>query len=228
MKSISGRLGIVALAALLGACAGTGSAPPEKSSGFLRDTSRMVETKDATGNVIHSWANPKFTPANYNAVLLDPIIFYPEPRPSERVSADTLQQILAHANSALRQSLSKRFNVVDRAQPGAVRLRVAISSVGAQREGLQPYQYIPIAFLITAASRAAEGGAPERALIASEVEATDSVTGELLAERTRVGTGAKLARLGEKDPITLEFVKPLLDEMAAQALPNLGQYVKSK
>jgi hypothetical protein len=78
------------------------------------------------------------------------------------------------------------------------------------------------------AKRAAEGGAPERAVIVAEVEATDSATGELLAMRVKVGTGERLAKFGEKDPITLKIVKPLLDEMAGQAFPELEKYVKAK
>jgi len=227
MKSIAGILAIVA-GAILGACAGTGDVAQDKGSGFLRDTSKMTETKDSAGMTIRSWVSPKLTPANYNAILLDPLVFYPEPRPTERVTAEELQQILAYSNSTLKQSMSKRFNVVDRAGPGVVRIRAAFSSVGAEGEGLKAYQYIPIAFLVTAASRAAEGGAPQRAFIAVEAEATDSVTGELLAERMRVGTGARLAKFGEKDTLTLERVKPLLDEMAAAAMPELGKFVKGK
>lgn len=227
MKSISGRLGVVALGALLGACAGTGDVSEDKGSGFLRDTSRLVESKDGAGLTIRQWASPKFTPANYNAILLDPLVFYPEPRPTERVSAETLQQILKYSNDVLKRSLDKRFNVVDRAGPGVVRIRGAFSSIGVQAEGRKAYQYIPIAFLITAASRAAEG-APQQALIVVEAEVTDSVTGELLAERIRIGTGATLAQFSDKDALTLDRVKPLLDEMAAAAMPELGKFVKGK
>jgi len=60
------------------------------------------------------------------------------------------------------------------------------------------------------------------------VEATDSTTGELLGMRVRMGTGEKLAKFGEKDPVTLEAVKPLLDNLAGQAFPELGKYVKAK
>ncbi len=46
-----------------------------------------METKDAQGKTIRAWVSPKLTPANYDAILLDPLVFYPEPRPSEQVSA---------------------------------------------------------------------------------------------------------------------------------------------
>jgi hypothetical protein len=62
----------------------------------------------------------------------------------------------------------------------------------------------------------------------SEVEGTDSVTGELLGMRVRVGTGERLAQVTGQQVITLDTVKPLLDDLAAGAFPELARYVKAK
>lgn len=109
-----------------------------------------------------------------------------------------------------------------------LRVRIAISGVGAQGQGLQPYQYIPIALIATMASRAATGGAPQRAFIIVESEGTDSVSGELLAQRVRIGTGERLKGVKSDGPLTLEGVKPLLDELAGNAFPELSKYVRTK
>ena len=108
-------------------------------------------------------------------------MWHPEPAPSERVSAPVLKQMLDYSNETFRRSLGQRFNVVDRPGPGVAQLRVrsGFSGVGAQGEGLKPYQGIPIALVATMASRAATGGAPQRAFIVVEVEGSDSVTGGL-------------------------------------------------
>ena len=130
--------------------------------------------------------SPKLTPQNYHSVLIEPIGWHPEPAPSERVSAPVLKEMIDYSNETFKRSLSQRFNVVDRPGPGVARLRVGVLRRGAQGEGLKPYQYIPIALVATMASRAAKGGAPQRAFIVAEAEGTDSVTGELLAQRVRV------------------------------------------
>ena len=78
------------------------------------------------------------------------------------------------------------------------------------------------------AKRAAQGGAPQRAFIVAEVEGTDSVSGELLAQRVRVGTGERLKDVKSDGPLKLEDVKPLLDELAGQAFPEMGKYIKAK
>ena len=113
------------------------------------------------------------------------------------------------------------------AQEHVVRMRVAFSGVAAQGEGLKPYQYIPIALVATMATRAATG-TPQRAFIVSELEGTDSVTGELLGMRVRVGTGERLATVAGQQVITLDTVKPLLNDLAAGAFPELEKYVKPK
>jgi len=229
-KEMTRRMGIVLLGVMLGACASQGDVKlanvGSEGSGFLRNYSNLRETSNTQGKTIRAWVSPKFTPANYSAIMLDTLVFYPEPRPSEQLSAEELKKMLAYANSALRRALSQRFNVVDRAGPGVVRIRVAISAVAAEGEGLKAYQYVPIALVATMATRAASGGAPQRAFVVVEGEATDSVTGELLAQRVRVATGESLPA-GLK-VVTLDLMKPVLDELASQAFPELAQYVKPR
>ena len=230
-KSAAGSMSKFVLAALLATGAAGSAIAQEKNSGFLREYDRLQETKDGAGKTVRSWVSPKLTPANYHAIMLDPLIFHPEPRPSEKVDAKVLQQMLKYANDTLRQSMGKRFEVVDRPGPGVLRLRAAFSSVAAEGEGLKPYQYVPFAFVATMASRAATG-TPQRAAIIVEVEGTDATSGELLALRVKAGTGERLKEAAKKSEdqtvITLDNVKPLLDEMAAGALPDLGKFVKAK
>jgi Protein of unknown function (DUF3313) len=77
--------------------------------------------------------------------------------------------------------------VVDRPGPGVARLKVAITGVAGEKEGLKPYQIIPVAFVITMASRGVSG-TPEEAKLVVEAKATDSLTGTTLLKVVRVGT----------------------------------------
>jgi len=200
----------------------------DENSGFLADYSQLKEVQDSQGRPYRIWASPKLTPENYHAVILDPIVYYPEPRPSEKVSAQVLREILAYANDALKRLTTKRgVNIVDRPGPGVIKVRVAFTSVAAKEEGLAPYQYLPIALIATMASRAATG-TPERPLIVVETEARDSVTGELLGLKVRVGTGERLAEVKEQKVITFQAVKPLIDELAEHAYEEAVKYVKTK
>lgn len=225
------RLCMLALAAALAACASPGpeKAAVEQNSGFLRDYSSLKSGKDAQGNPVRTWVSPRLAPGTYNAILLEPVVYYPEPRATEQVSAEELRKIRDYASEALRRELAKRFVLVHEPRPGAVRLRAAISGVVARDEKLQGYQYVPIALVAVMASRAVSG-TPQRAFIQSESELTDSVTGMVLARRVRTATAesGKLGALSGKQQITLEMVKPLMDELAAGVLPDMEQGVRQK
>lgn len=217
----------VTACSIAAATAGTAWAKDE-DSGFLPDYSRLEEKQDDKGKPYRIWVSPKLTPRNYHTLIVDPIVFYPEPRPSEKVSAQALKDILTYTNDLLRHTLSRRgVKLVDRPGPGAAKLRIAITSVVAKEEGLAPHQYIPIAFLLTMASRAASG-TPERARLVVETEVRDSVTGELLGLKVRVGTGERLAEIGEQKVITLETVKPILDEIAEHGFEDAPKYIQTK
>ena len=200
----------------------------DENSGFLADYSRLKEEQDSKGNPFRLWASPKLTPENYHSLIVDPIVYYPEPRPSEKVSAQVLTEILAYANEALKRIITRRgIQIVDRPGPGVVKLRVEFTSVVAKEAGLAPYQYLPIALVATLASRAATG-TPEDAVVVVESEARDSVTGELLGLKVRVGTGERLKQLKEQKVITFETVKPLIDELAENAYQEAAKYIKTK
>jgi hypothetical protein len=225
------RICALLIAVMLSGCAGTGGQrdADELNSGFLKDYSRLQWDEDAQGHPIRTWISPRLSPDRYDAILLEPLAFYPEPRATEQVSSEELQKMVRYANEALTRELGSRFTLVEQPQPGAVRLRVAISGVAAEGEGLASYQYVPIAFVATMATRAVTGTS-QRAFIVAEGELSDSVTGELLAQRVKVGTGrnAKLQQIAGQSQITLSTVKPLLDELAAGALPNLERAVRPR
>src|SRR3546814_1853012 len=65
-----------------------------------------------------SYVNPAFTPARYNAIKLDPVVYYPEPRPTEGISMETLTQIRNALDQSLRKKLGQKIRLVDQAGPG--------------------------------------------------------------------------------------------------------------
>ena len=232
LKYFACGIAVVLLGTILGCATEQSQSRPQsasdKNSGFLRDYTKLHEARDPEGLMVRQWVSPKFTRDNYNAILLDPLVFYPEPRPTDKVSAETLQQMLSYSDNVLKRSLSKRFKLVDRVGPRVARLRIGITGVAAENQGLVAYQYLPIALVDATKARTDLPDAPQAAFVVIESEVTDSVTGELLAEQARVGSGQRLKKIGGKDEITLDTVRPLLDELAAGALPDLERFVKAR
>jgi hypothetical protein len=128
----------------------------------------------------------------------------------------------------LRQKIGEKVKVVDRPGPGVATLSVAITGVAGEKEGLKPYQVIPVAFVITMASRGVSG-TPEEAKLVVEARATDSVTGTTLLKVVRVGTGEGLEKNAEGErEISLASVKPLIDRWAEEVAATATIFVKSQ
>ena len=218
------KLGVAALAVALAGCA-TKPATSEHS-GFLGDYSQLQQTTDSTGATIARAINPAFKAQNYYAVLIDPVIFYPEPQPTEKVSMDDLNAIRSYLNQTLYTSIGKSVKVVDKAGPGVLRLRVAITSVSTQEEGMKAYQYIPIAFVVTKAADAAKG-TPEQGKLFIESELTDSVTGVRMMSAVRSGVGDALRPSTDASgKLAVESLKPMLDKWGQAVATEAPKFVQ--
>jgi len=211
---------------LVSACS-TSSAP--QGSGFLQDYGRLQQQSTPDGGTRKVYVNPAFTPENYKAVWLESITFYPEPQPTEDVSMETLTQIRNAIDQSLRQKIGQQVELVDRAGPGVARVRMAITAVGAERQALKAYQYIPIALVLTGAKAAMEGGLPRDASIAIETQVTDSMSGQLLYAAVRGGTGERITDASQGDGgVQLSDLQPLIDQWSTDAASQVRQYVKGK
>lgn len=217
-------LGLMSATAAMAQAPAADPAPaPPKYSGWLKDYGGLNTYQDALGTTVMRKSSPKFTPQNYNAVLVEKIELYPKPQPTDAVSANTLEGVAKYADSQIREILGSQVKIVDTPGPGVARVRVALTGAAVEKEGLKPYQFIPVAFVLTAASRAASGS-PHRATIAIETDVTDSVSGEPLLTAVRQGKGETFE--GEK--VTTESLKPLIGKWLAGALNEVPKYIAPK
>ena len=222
------RLFMVAVTtALVVGCAS--NAPTKQDySGYLGSYQDLKEVEGPNGEKFLRYANPMFTPANYHAVMIGKVEFYPSPEPTEQLSQETIDQIGNYLTDSLRQKIGEKVQVVDKPGPGVAKLKVAITGVAGEKEGLKPYQIIPVAFVITMASRGVSG-TPEEAKLVVEAKATDSISGATLMKVVRVGTGEGLEKnTGGERVISLESVKPLIDRWAEAVAKTATTFVKAK
>lgn len=211
------------LTVYLCACANTAQSP-SSYSGFLKDYSGLQLVQLGKARFISSKLNPN----NYDAVLIEPVMYYPVPRPNEKVSGETLKAVADYIDYSLRTKLGEKVSLAKRPGPGVVRLRVAVTAVGSKEEGLKPYQYIPVAF-IAATAKNALVGAPKVATLSVEAEASDSITGERLAASVRSAQGAKLNNeaVQPSDRVTLTALRPLIDKGIQDVITELPKYIKN-
>jgi hypothetical protein len=105
-------------------------------------------------------------------------------------------------------------------------MRAAITGAKDEKAALAPYEYIPIAFVITTAREAA-GVRAKDATVYAEAEMLDSVSGEWLGGVVKKGTGEAVTG-GKSGQMTLEEVKPLLDKWARLAADFVGSSLRPR
>lgn len=197
----------------------SGAHAEEIGSGFLGDYSALSEVRDAAGEILMRYMNPKFKPGVYQKVMIDPTQYYPAPEPTDQVSASTLTEISNYVDKGLREKLGEKVMLASEPGPDVLRMRPAITAVAPKTPGLKPYQLIPIAFIVTSLK-----GRGKEATIHVEVEVVDSMTGERMGASVRKGVGAKLA--DDKAELTLKDVQPLLDKWIDTGSALVAEYVK--
>lgn len=210
-----------------GSSAGVLAAKPEKSSGFLDPA---VEAKLKKGNLpnggeIVRWRSPQLTHANYKAVMVDRVIFYPSPHPGPQISSSTLDAIADHLTYTLRQKIGAKVSVVDKAGPGVLRMQPAITTVTAEAEGMSAVDILPVAMLFHAAS-SASGNSKEDVHAMVEVRVTDSVSGDYRAAAKMKLAGKQLK--GKKDDLQLEDLQKALDTSAQDSADYLHDAIGTK
>ncbi len=213
MRSLSLAASLSA-ALLLSGCASQ-TTQPQQFSGYLTDYSQLQPARSASGTPVLRWISPDFQAERYPSLYIEKPSFYPEPTPSEQVSAQTLEQVRDYLHQALmREMQGGQMKLVDTPNRDSLVLRSAITGVTVSTEGLKAYEVIPVALLIAAASTAA-GTRDRNTDIYIELEAVDARTSEPVLRVVRKGHGLALenstAQLGLND------LKPVLDFWARDA-----------
>lgn len=223
---------VIAIAMPLMAHAADTLVKKEHYSGFLKDYSQLKEEKDAKGNEVMRYINPALTSGKYHKVMIDQVVFYPAPKPDKNVDSATLHQISSYLDKELRQKIGEQASVVSLPGPDVIRLRVAITAVAAENAKLKAYQYIPFAFIAHSIKKAA-GDAAMDAQLYAEAEILDSQSGQRLGAVVRKGRGTEIEKEKEgaeqgKKMVTLDNVKPILDDWADTAADFVGKSLKAQ
>ena len=207
------RLGFLAGLLLTGCASQT--TQPTQFSGFLADYSQLQPATSATGAPVLRWISPQFSSERYTSVYVEKPSFYPEPVPSDQVSAQTLEQVRSYLHQALLRELKNGcLTLVDTPSMDSLVLRSAITGVNVSTEGIKAYEVIPVALVIAAASTAA-GTRDRDSEIFIELEALDARTSEPVLRVVRKGHGLTLENSSTQ--LTLDDLRPVLDVWARDA-----------
>ncbi len=153
---------------------------PAAVTGFLGpDAARLAPGPQGGAALV--WINPNAQWSSYTKVLLQPVEFWAAA--DSKVSPGDQQVLTEYFYNALQTNLAKSFTLVNQPGPGVMTLRVALMDATTAVPGLRSISVIvPQARVLNAAQSLATDSYAFVGSAEAEMMATDSVTGQLLAE----------------------------------------------
>lgn len=186
----------LALGLLLNACTTTQKTSIDQASmncGLLGDVCGKL-TPGGKDQASLRYINPAAQWTNYNKVMIEPVTFWGGDATS--VSAADQQMLVNYFSQQLKDQLGKKFEVVDQAGPGVLKLTVAMTDAEGATPGLRSISMIvPQAHMLSNLKYLATGSFPFVGGAQGEAKVSDSVTGNLLAAVAdkRMGGGSTAA-----------------------------------
>ena len=182
MKKISLYAATVIAALALIACSNTPKLASDAMprSGFLPNYSLLVPTYTSAADTrIWRYRKEGINPANYTAVILDPI--YLNQSATKEVSAESIAKARAALQASMVEAINARGNlkIVTQPGPGVVRVSAGITGAESSNDYLKPWNFTPIGLATNAAAFAGGLNSKTPALVV-ENKITDSRTNEVL------------------------------------------------
>jgi hypothetical protein len=158
----------------------TGQSAPTAASQFLGSDASLLQP-GGEGQAAYVYINPNVQWSNYKKVMLEPVEFWDTA--NSGVSPNDQKMLSSYFYNKLKQDLGKHFILVDQPGPGEITFTVAIINATAAIPGLRSISVIiPQARILNYAQSLATGHAAFAGSAEAAFKATDSVSGQLLAE----------------------------------------------
>ncbi len=159
----------------------SGGALPPSVTGFLGpDASKLAP--GPKGGAALVWVNPNAQWSSYNKILLDPVQFWSGE--DSKVSTSDQQVLTAYFYNSLKTNIPQQgYTLVDQPGPGVIRLQVALMDATTATPGLRTISVVvPQARVLNLAQSLATNSYAFVGSAEAEMKASDSVSGDLLAE----------------------------------------------
>ena len=159
----------------------SGGPLPQSVTGFLGpDASKLAP--GPKGGAALVWVNPNAQWSKYNAILLEPVQFWAAA--DSKVSASDQQVLTTYFYNALKTNIPQQgFTIADHAGPNVIRLQVALMDATTAVPGLRTISVVvPQARVLNLAQSMATDSYAFVGSAEAEMKATDSASGDLLAE----------------------------------------------
>ncbi|RJG18391.1 DUF3313 domain-containing protein [Alcanivorax profundi] len=179
--------------------AGCQSQPKVSPSGFLSQEyySQLQSVTSPDDQVVFRYISPDFNANDYSHAIVEKVVAYPEPQPTEQVSMKTLVDIQNSITNVIRTGVGNVLEITDKPGKGTLRMETAITGVNVSDKSLAAYEYIPTALVAVELTKVA-GIRDQEIRLYLETRVTDTYTGELMGAGIRELTGENLNNARQK------------------------------
>ena len=183
-----------------------GAAP--QNSGFLGDYARLTPNPD--NPKLKRWINKDFDFKPYTQILLDPVEVWVSPTSQYKgASPDVLKRMADNFTASFKKALQPGYTLVDKAGPGVLHIRLAITGINLVDPASKPADFLPVVFLFRAASGAMSA---KDVVMTAEMQLLDPGN-VVVAAALATGTADKTVE--EKATITWKDLQSISDKWAA-------------
>ena len=185
---------LIGLLLALAGCATTEQTPSVEVSGFLKDYSQLKEGRGDQALLVY--INPQADFSRYQKVIVDPVtVWYREGSDLSDVPREELQRLANYLETAMRKQLQLDFELVERPEPGTLRIRTAITEARKSKVVLDlASTVLPPARLISEVGKLATGTHAFVGRTAIEGEILDAASDERLVAAMDERAGGKALR----------------------------------
>lgn len=200
------------------ALAGCSNLPKAENYSTALGESQNQLTQDPQWSAGRVWVRPgpPIGSEYGKTLMLDKVAYIAGDRPDDLgMKADPAlrEKALAYLNTAVRREFEQAgYTLVDKPQPRALRLQVAITGTFKNDRDPRAMEYIPIGYVIGQTARAA-GYRDQSARLLIEAAVRDATTGQLLIASLGTVTGSNLPP--DQKP-TADDVRAAIDDWARQ------------
>ena len=205
-----------AFALIAGTAAAQDKAATPQNSGFLADYSKLAPAPDNPKN--RRWVNKEFDFKPYHKILLDPVEIWVSPTSEYKgASPAVLKRMSDNFTASFKKALHPGYELVNKAGPGVLHIRLAITGVNLVKPDFKPTDALPIVFIFKAASGANEA---KNVVLTGEMEVLDA-DNKVVAEAVATGTGDSTVE--EKQEITWKELRSITDTWAKRLRQGLDE-----
>ena len=184
--------GMLLLLGLGVSCSTTYQIRHAETSGFLGDYSHLRKGHGQEPRLIYY--NPAIDIRDYDKIMIDPIVAYMgKDSRLDDMAREDLQALLNYFYATLREQLGKDYAIVDKPEPGVLRLRIALTDAKGSKVVMDTLStVVPVALAVSALERVALGKTLTAGTVRIEAEALDPRTGMQVAAMVDERAGSKV------------------------------------